>query len=227
MLRAARAFVTGRSLRFDSRVQVAGFSQGGKVALAVGAALQGAADPGLQLAALAGIAGPYDLEHAQIPQQRTLDPYGVSFYLTYTALAWDPIFGIYDKPSEVFRPPYDRTLPRLFDGHHSQAAVFAGLNVPTKVFTEAFLRRVAHPAGGLLSGERTSDGACRWAPRVPTRLYAAASDEQVAFLNTQHCGRDLAAAGADVPVIDLGRHGHFGSAILATNQVVRWFRQPA
>lgn len=224
MLNAARAFVIGRSLRFDPRVLVAGFSQGGKVAVAVGAALQAGAAPGLALGALAGIAGPYDLQHAQTPKERTLDPYGVTFSLAYTALAWNPVFGVFDRPSQVFRPPYDRTLPRLFDGRHSQAEVFAGLDVPGRVFTTSFLRRVAHPDGGLLRGEQTSDGACRWAPGAPTRLYAARADEQVAFLNTQHCQRDFATAGADVPVIALGHHGHFGSAILATNQVARWFR---
>ena len=227
MLRAARVFVTGRSLTFNPRVQVAGFSQGGKVAVAVAGALQGGSDPSLQLGALAGIAGPYDLQHAQTPRQSTLDPYGVSFYLAYTALAWDPIFGIYDRPSQVFRPPYDKTLPKLFDGKHSQAAVFAGLNTPDTVFTKAFLDHVAHPTGGLLKGEQTSDGACRWSPQAPARLYAASTDEQVAFLNTTHCQRDFNAAGADVPVIDLGKHSHFGSAILATNQVLRWFARLA
>lgn len=227
MLRAARTFATGRSLTFDPRIQVAGFSQGGKVAVAVAGALQGGDDPDLRLGALAAIAGPYDLEHAQAPRQSTLDPYGVSFYLAYTALAWDPIFGIYDRPSQVFRPPYDNTLPKLFDGKHSQAAVFGGLNTPDKVFTKAFLHHVAHPTGGLLKGERTSDGACRWAPQAPAHLYAASTDEQVAFLNTTHCQRDFKAAGANVPVIDLGNHGHFGSAILAINQVVRWFAKLA
>jgi hypothetical protein len=32
-------------------------------------------------------------------------------------------------------------------------------------------------------------------------------------------------AGATVPVIRLGRHSHFGSAILGTDRVVRWFHR--
>jgi hypothetical protein len=62
-------------------------------------------------------------------------------------------------------------------------------------------------------------------PEVPTRLYAARTDEQVVYLNTAHCRDDLVRAGATVPVVRLGRHSHFGSAILGTDRVVRWFHR--
>lgn len=225
MLRAARDFVGSRSLTFDPRILVAGFSQGGKVAMALGDALQSGADRDLRLAALAGISGPYDLQHAQVPKQPTLDPFGVTFSLTYTAVAANQRDHLYARPSQVWRAPFDASLPRLFDGTHPQAQVLAHLAPYRKVFTRAFLRRIAHPRGGILKAMRASDGACRWAPAVPTRLYAARTDEQVAYLNTVHCRDDLARAGATVPVIQLGRHSHFGSAILGTDRVVRWFHR--
>lgn len=225
MLRAARTFVTGKGRSWDGRILVSGFSQGGKVAIALGGALQGGADPGLSVGRLAAVAGPYDLLGAQIPNRGKLDPIGVSFSLAYTAVAWKSLYGLYQTPDEVFRAPYDRTMEKIFDGHHTQGQVFAALRPPKEMFTPAFLTLAANPTGAMLAGVQGSDGACRYAPTFPIRLYAARTDEQVAFANSQHCRADFHARGVDVPLIDVGKHGHFGSEILAVPRIVRWLLQ--
>jgi hypothetical protein len=225
MLRAARAFVAGKGRAWDGHILVSGFSQGAKVAVALGGALQGGADPGLSVGRLAAVAGPYDLQGAQIPNRDKLDPIGVSFSLAYTAVAWKSLYGLYQTPNQVFPAPYDRTMEKLFDGHHTQQQVFAALRPPKAMFTAAFLTLATHPTGAMLAGVQGSDGACRYAPTFPVRLYAARTDDQVAFANSQHCRSDFRAHGVGVPLLDVGKHGHFGSEIIAVPRIVHWFRR--
>ena len=138
----------------------------------------------------------------------------------------EPALRALRRPAEVFRSPYGERIERLFDGRHPQRQIFAALPPrPEQLFQPAFLGLAAHPAGPLLHGMQVSDGACRFAPRAPTRLYATRSDEQVSFDNTLHCRRDFADRGVRVPVIDVGEHGHFGSELVAVPRVLDWFRR--
>jgi hypothetical protein len=225
MIKASRHFFATREIGWRKQVFVAGFSQGGKDAIALGGAIQRGEVPHLGLLSQAGVAGPYDLEHAQGPSRPKLDPIGMSFSLAYTAVSWKYRYGLYQQPSEVFRDGLGPKMERLFNGHHDQEEIFAALLPPKQLFTKAFLELAAHPSGKFLEGIRNSDGACRYAPKAPTRLYAAHADEQVAFLNTQHCQRDFRQHGVRVPVFDLGDHGHFGSELLAVPKILRWFQR--
>ncbi len=66
LLKAAKTLAERRKITLDSRILVTGFSQGGHTAMALGAALQ--RDPELDVAAIAPVSGPFDLEHAELPQ---------------------------------------------------------------------------------------------------------------------------------------------------------------
>jgi hypothetical protein len=227
MIKAARHFLASHHIGWKKKAFVSGFSQGGKDAIAVGGALQAGAVPGLGLGAQAGVAGVYDIEHAQGPARAELDPIGTSFALAYTAVSWKHRYGLYQDPDEVFLDGLGPKIERLFDGHHDQGQIFATLVTlpPPKLFTPSFLELAAHPTGKFLEGIRNSDGACRYAPRTPTRLYAAHADDQVAFLNTRHCQRDFRHRGVKVPVFDVGDHGHFGSELISVPKILRWFQR--
>lgn len=225
MIKAARHFLAARRIAWRRKVFVAGFSQGGKDAIALGGALQRGEVPELGLAAQAGVAGVYDIEGAQGPSRPSLEPIGMSFSLAYTAVSWKYLYGLYRSPGEVFRDGLGPKMERLFDGHHTQEEIFPALLPPKQLFTKSFLELAAHPSGKFLEGIRNSDGACRYAPRVPTRLYAAHADEQVAFLNTEHCRRDFRDRGVHVPIFDVGDHGHFGSELISVPKILRWFER--
>ena len=115
-------------------------------------------------------------------------------------------------------------MARLFDGRHDDVAILKALPQRLeRLFTPAFRARLAHPDGGLLAAMRANDDTCDWAPAVPTRIYAARADEQVAFGNARSCAAGLRARGADVRLLDVGRRDHFGSTLAATPRVLRWF----
>jgi hypothetical protein len=196
--------------------------------MALGKLLQDGADPHLRLAALAPISGPYDVEHAELPAiaARKLDPATSNYYLSYLMHAWQPIYHVYDTPTDVWREPWPARVDDLFDGRHDDVAIMRALpSTHAGLFSRAFWARLAHPDGTLLSAIRENDIACDWAPAVPVRLYAAHADEQVAYANSRSCVAALRAHGITTPLRDLGGSGHFGSALRATPQVVAWFGQ--
>jgi hypothetical protein len=231
MLRAAWVVAAREHRRLSSRILVTGFSEGGQAAMALGRALQqGTARP-LHLAAVAPISGPYDLLGAQLPA--ALDPTGplnpkyAAFYLAYWVVATNHFHHLYASPRQVFRAPYDMTVPKLDNGHHSDLQVLAGLPAsPRQLFTAAFLRRLAHPTGEILRLFRADGTTCTsWVPQVPVRLYAADGDTQVYYRNSVDCQRALSAHGRNVPLIDVGDLDHFPSEHAGLPRVLDWFEQ--
>ncbi|HEY6892096.1 MAG TPA: hypothetical protein VI300_30110 [Solirubrobacter sp.] len=226
MLRAAHTFAARRHRTLDPDTLVTGFSQGGQAAMALGRLLQDGADPGLKLAALAPMSGPYDIEHAELPAvlDGRLDPSTSNYYISYLMRSWQPIYHVFDRPEDVWQDPWGGRVARLFDGRHDDVAILERLpRDATQLFTPAFLARLAHPDGGLAAGLRANDTTCDWRPRVPVRLYGARGDRQVAFANSQHCAARLRSHGADPRVVDVGAIDHFPSTLRATPRVVEWF----
>ena len=229
MLRAARVVASREHRRLDSTILVTGFSQGGQAAMATARALQQGAGGDLRLGAVAAISGPYDLLHVELPAalDGTLNPKDMAFYLGYWVTSMNRFHHLYTDPGQVFRAPYDTTVPRLYNGYHSDHQVFVGIPAsPQQLFTPAFLHQLAHPRGEMLRLLRADDTTCtNWVPHVPVRLYAAHADTQVAYLNSVHCQRSLDMYGLHVPLIDVGNVDHFPSEHLALPRVVHWFEQ--
>lgn len=230
MLEAARTAASrlGRQLR--PNVLVNGFSQGGVVAMGLGRALQAGTAPGLRLAAIAPISGPYRLQTAEIPAALTvsqLDNADATFYFAYLLTAWQRVYHIYDDPAKVFRAPYDKTIPPLYDGRHDENAIFPNLPAtPEQLVTAAYLKQIEHPTGRLLAALRANDKTCAdWRPRVPVRFFFADGDEQVAPADTTQCRQQLTAHGVPTTVVDVGGVGHTESALRSVSQVLTWFGQ--
>ncbi|MEV4438160.1 alpha/beta hydrolase [Streptomyces sp. NPDC049577] len=228
MLRASRTAAgrLGRPLTGD--VYATGFSQGGQVSMALAKALQAGADRHFRLRAAAPIAGPYDLEHAEMPAVFDGRLNGVSavFYLSYYLTSQNRLHPIYKDPAEVFRQPYAGIVEGLFDTRHKDEDIVRALPpTPKELLTDAFYARLQHPTGVLLDVMRAQDTTCDWKPEVPVRLHASAGDRDVTVANTLSCVRDLERHGVRVPVVDHGRADHFGTFREAAPQIARWFNE--
>jgi len=227
LLRASLAIAARHGHRLDPRVFVTGFSQGGQAAMALGRVLQQGADPRLRLGALAPVSGTYDIADAELPAMFSgqIAPKSATFYLPYLLLAWNRIYHLYQRPAQAFRPPYDHTMPILYDGYHTDNQATVG-DAPTirALLTPRFLRLLHHPAGGLLRGLRINDATCDWHPNVPVRLYAARGDRDSVIANARHCQAALAAHGAHVPVIDVGPVAHNPSLERSLPRLLTWFQ---
>jgi acetyl esterase/lipase len=223
-LRATRELAAREGIEMDERVLVSGFSQGGAAAMALGKALQEGADPGLKLAALAPISGPYDVQgmldavfSGAIDRPTT--------YLGYWIVAWNKLHNLYDSPADAFLDP---SVEQLFDGDHHALLVYAKLPATLEeLFTPAFLAQLKKPTGTLSRVIRESGRSHDWEPRVPVRLFAASGDRDVPMTNTDHCERVLRSCRTDVETTDVGAVDHNTSAKVSVPQVLAVFEELA
>ncbi|RZQ59998.1 alpha/beta hydrolase family protein [Amycolatopsis suaedae] len=227
LLRAARELTRRKGVWLDPRVRVTGFSQGGKAAMAVGRALRSGADRHFRLGALAPIAGPYDIEHAELPGifDGRVNPRSAMFYLAYYTVSMNRLYPIYRDPAEVFREPYAAVVEKLFDNETSERQIMEALPAtPAELFTESFMARLRAPSGVLLRVIRDTDGTCAdWRPGVPVLLFAGRNDTDVPFANAENCAADLRSSGAPARVMDAGAVDHFGSWFRSLPKVRDWF----
>jgi len=224
-LRATRALAERNGPRLDGQVLVSGHSQGGQAAMAVGRELRRGVAPEFRLAAVAPIAGPYDVS-GTLRTAATTGIENASAYLAYFTAAWNRLHHLYDSPDQAFRPPYAGTVTELLDGHHSGPDVLAALPAtPAELFTPEFLNRMANPSGALADALAVADGSCDWRPDVPVRLFAASGDRDVPIANSGFCQRRVRAAGGDAELIDVGPVDHAASELRALPRVLAGFDQ--
>ncbi|MFK4087421.1 alpha/beta hydrolase family protein [Kribbella sp. NPDC020789] len=231
LLLAARTFAARHSVALERDVLVTGFSQGGRATLGVGRALTRGAAGGFRLGEIRGVAGPYDLLHTELPAVFTgqVEPHVATMYLAYFTTAWDRTVGLYDSPSEAFRPPYADTVESLLDGTHTEEEIVAGLpGSPAELFTDQFLAKLEHPTGRFRQALREADQICHnWTPRVPVHFYSGTKDTDVVPANATSCAIALTTRGAEVTVHSLGPLTHFTTALTAYPQILRaWTPHP-
>ena len=230
LLLAARTVAAEHGRRLDGRLLATGFSQGGVAAVSLAHEVQQGGVPGFRLTGLAPVSGPYDLRGVELPAafDGRLDPPTASFYLAYFTTAWNRLTPLYHAPSEAFRAPYDRTVPQLFDGDHTDDQITAGLPAdPTQLLTPGFIAKLHHPTGAFAALLNKADAACDWTPNVPVHIFAADGDRDVAFGNAVSCTEALRAHGADVSLTDVGHVLHNPSALLSYPQILNWFEKSA
>jgi acetyl esterase/lipase len=221
--RAVQALAARSGKRLAHKTFVTGFSQGGQASMLVGRELQRRGE----LAAIAGIAGPYDIRGEELPAtlDGRIDEVSAVLYLGYAMTAWNRERPLYATPAEAFRAPYDQVVESLFDGSHPEEEIVAALpHTPRELFTDDFLALMANPSGELRRVLEANDDPCQWRPRVPVRLYAGTADRDVVFSNAESCADQLAARGTrDARLVDVGEVDHFGSATVALPRVLRFF----
>ncbi|HZX05482.1 hypothetical protein [Kribbella sp.] len=214
--------VLGRSLRRD--VLVTGFSEGGRITLSLGRALQRGQVPGFGLRAMAPVAGPFDLLGVELPAlvDGRVTPFIATLYLGYFLTSWSRLIHLYDDPSEVFLPPYDKVVDSLFDGDHTVQEIAAALpSSPEKLVRPEFLQSLAHPAGALGERLRAADAICTdWTPRAPIHFFTGSADHDVPPANSVSCRSKL---GVPSTITDVGPVDHNRSAELAYPQILAWF----
>ncbi len=231
LLLAARTFAARHGVTLKRDVLVTGFSQGGRATLGVGRALtRGEARP-FRLGDLRGVAGPYDLLGTELPAvfAGQVEPKVATMYLAYFVTAWNRTVGLYNHPSEAFRPPYAKTVEALVDGTHTDDEIAHALPAtPADLFTKAFYRKLEHPTGRFRQALREADQICHnWTPPVPLHFYTGTKDTDVVPANADSCATPLRTQGAQVTVHSMGPANHFTTAMTAYPQILRtWTPRP-
>jgi hypothetical protein len=222
MLRAARTVVVANGDRWPTRALLIGFSQGGHATLAAQRALEAAPIDGIEIAASAAIAGPFDLAAMSFPFALDGASPAASTYLAYMLNGYT---YVYHEPLEsALRDAYAASVPTLFDGAHDDALVVAALpRQPRDMFREEFLASYSSGAPNWLRDRLTENGLTDWAPRAPIRLYYGSRDVDVSPREATVEAERLRQRGGDVTAVDVGPFDHNASVLAAVPGVVAWF----
>jgi hypothetical protein len=228
LLRAARTVAAGQQRLLRREVYVTGFSQGGSAATGLGGTLERGADGWFRLGALAPVSGAFDVRGSELPALiggTVAPPYNVG-YTAYLVVAWNRLYGLYQRPEEFLAAPYAAKAEGLYDGVHTGEDLVATLpNSVQELFTPHGLAVLREPSGPFAAALAEHDASCDGI-RAPVRLLVDRADEQVPIANSEYCAARLRAGS----VVDVGTHpyngsAHLGSNIAGTSAALAWFRQ--
>lgn len=226
-LRAAREMLTSAPTTWNGQLFLVGYSQGGHATLAAHREIQSRHSDEFTITASAPGAGAYDLSGvSRVDFLSTRTP-PTAYYYPYLIHAYA---GIYDEVAPVtawFVPPYDTTIPPLFDGTHGGGEIDDALpDRPKDILKPEVLVGLEtdplHPLRQVLVENDVHTG---WFPQAPTRLYHCRGDQDVIFANSQVAFDSFKAAGAPaVELIDpLPIASHTGCVPFALLGAKLWF----
>jgi len=225
LLTAVRRAARAARITLPSSVYLTGFSQGGQTALAVARAIEMDSDSPWHVAAVAPIAGPYDLSGTEFPAMLAGMASSDSAYAAYLALSYAQVYAT--AASDVFASPYDKQVVSLFDGQHAFDEIASALPPPRALFRPEFLTGVADATNPFAWQLRQNDTDLI-APRAPVRLYYGDADIDVLPRNAQVAELAMRSVGVRVTAIDLGADvDHPLSEQLGLPAVRAWFDEIA
>jgi len=222
LLAASRHVLAHLGVRPNGTLFTFGFSQGGHAALALHRALQDASVP---VTGTATVGGVFDLEQwflASIANETTIT---LPLYVSYILLAYDDIYDVYDRTSDVFRRPWASTVSGLFDMRHYFDDVVAGLAPNAHaLLRSSFSAAVTSAPATPLRVRLRENAVDRWRPSAPLLVYHSPDDEEVPYEDALVSVNRLLRRGADVTVRPLPGFDHANSWIQAMPRAVTWFR---
>ncbi len=225
MLRASREFCRTQRVELGGELFLLGYSEGGYATMAAHRALESNHADEFTVTASAPMAGPYDMSGTMRDLFMSDVRYSNPFYMPYVILAYDDIYGVADSLGAVFKEPYARRIPKLFDGTNEGVAINPELpRMPKEMLNPEFLRDFqadsSHPLGRALRDNDLWD----WAPKAPMRLYHCTADDQVPFGNSEVAYQRFRQRGSrSVELVPLGHGGHGACGYPSIMEGKRWF----
>ena len=225
LLAAADRVLAGLHVQQDGNLFVFGFSQGSHAALALHRELE---SKGVDVTGTATVGGIFDVEQWFLSALANQTTVTLPLYMAYILLAYDDIYDVYRRKTDVFRQPYASTVDDLFDMKHFFDDVLAGMPPTTRaLLTPSFAASFASDPETPLRVRLRQNAVDRWRPRAPVRLYQSPVDEEAPYDDALTSIERLRRAGADVTVQVLPGFDHINSWIQALPRAVAWFRSLA
>jgi pimeloyl-ACP methyl ester carboxylesterase len=213
-LRAARTELASRGVKTSQQLFIAGYSQGGHVAMATFRAIEQNFPNEFTVTAAAPMSGPYNLVtfgDTVTSPDGAVNIGGVLF-MPYLMTSYQNSYGsIYNTPSDVYQAPFDQYAPTIFPTDTPVATLMQQGELPN----DPTFRLLFGPGGLLTDSFRASylDSNFRkalqrntllgWNPKAPLAMCGGSEDPTVYFTNIWDMQDDLASRGINVPVWDL------------------------
>ena len=213
MLRASKAFLKSKNIRFNQQLFLAGYSEGGYATLAMQKQLQEHFTSEFSITASAPGAGPFDLlETAKVLANQHNNPKPA--YMNFLIKTYDSIYAL-NQINNIYQAPYVKAINSVFDGKHSAADINSRLShITPDLFKPDFLAALQGNGKHPLKSRLALNSIYNWKPLAPTRLYHGPRDEVVPYINAQRTLDVMQNKGAEhVSLSDCPLNTHVQCAV--------------
>jgi hypothetical protein len=186
MMKAVMAYCTTENAKPNGNLYLSGYSQGAHAALATQRELQAHPLQGLSLRKTIAGSGAYSLSNIQKKFVFDHPVYTNPSFIPYLLLSYENVYGnLYTDLSQVFVPPYNSTIPGLFNGVYTVEEIDSQLPVTWKsMFVPSYLSNFQYKYFNPVNTALRANDVINWKPISDLHLYYCTCDEQVANENS-------------------------------------------
>jgi pimeloyl-ACP methyl ester carboxylesterase len=201
-VRAARDLASDKSIGFNGKLFLAGYSQGGYATMATHKSIEAQSLDGISLVASFPSSGGYDIKAMQ-EYFFGLDDYDQPFYLAFVAEAYKVTFAWAQPLTDFFNEPYADRIPELVNGTKTSDQINAQLSTHIADLVSAdLLAHIDSDAKYKYIVDAFNDNSLTdWKPTIPMHMFHGDADVTVPFVNSQITYNKLLANGASTSVV--------------------------
>jgi len=219
MIRACRQAADSLHLGLNGQLYITGYSQGGHVTMATQRMIERYFSQEMNVTATAPMSGAYDLSGVQASVVTSDVPYDAPAYLPYMVMSYRYAYHIYPDINTILKPPYNTTLPPLFDGTHGEGDVGNATPNPPKQIIDslALLDYVNDSVNNPLRRALRDNDVYDWVTTKPMRIIYCHGDYTVNPGNSIKAYNTFVRNGCGnlVSLVDMGNSSHYGCAMYA------------
>jgi pimeloyl-ACP methyl ester carboxylesterase len=184
-IRAGKELAAQKGVRFNQKLFLAGYSQGGYATMATHKAIEENGFPGYDLIASFPAAGGYDVKGVQ-EYFFSLETYDEPFFLPYVAYAYQTAFDWTQPLTNFFNEPYANQIPSLFDGTKSGGTINQQLTTSILgLVNNDLLENIdTDPKYSYIVDAFNENSLVDFTPTIPVFMYHGSADITVPYQNS-------------------------------------------
>ena len=222
-IRAVKSFMCSEEIDSNGQLFIAGYSEGGYVAMATHKLIEEKYSEELKVTASAPMAGPYDMSYSS-RRILSIDEYPQPGYISFTYMSYNSIEKLDRPASDLFKSPFAERIPGLMDGSKSIDEANSYLTTSIKgLFAEKFLNDFLGEGEVELKKKFEENSLLDWEPIGPIKLFHGTDDDEVNYNNSLIAFDKLKSGGANIELITIPGGSHSSSVFISYAQALDWF----
>jgi len=202
-LKAARELAREKGIRFNEKLFLAGYSQGGYATMAAHKAFEASPVAGFDLIASFPASGGYDVKAMQ-EYFFSLESYHEPFYIGYVAMSYKTHYD-WDNSSlaDFFNEPYATSIPSLFNGVNTASAINNQLtdDIGTLIQSDFLANIDTDVQYQYVVDAFIENSLLDWTPTIPMFVYHGDADITVPYQNSISTYNHFISEGASTSVV--------------------------